>query len=370
MRFVNKPIKSALLMICVFLIVLSMACTGGTQENAESQSTALESTVEALPTESPEPVSSAAPTRPDPAQLLDEQPYNSQTGAYSLFFPRNWKCSEIGPYRTDCQSPDDTSTITVRATHTGYELVQADFERLAIADLTYLYGIKRAYSETETESGEGEYVSRATWQEAGIPWQSIDHFYRRDYTVYQISFAAVQERWTDYEPLFEVVGERAAFSPAGMASAPLYALRREYTDPGVFYTLEMPTSWTKYYEEGSITRTKMDLFESPDEHARIDAALYQQDSRLSAEDKALWTRTIIKNTYAKNDNLEYISDKSLPDGRELLIWKVESKSLSGWSYFDSYSGSLFILTFLWDDSTAYVYETFLIEDIGGTFQLK
>jgi hypothetical protein len=307
---------------------------------------------------------------PDPVRLLDEQPYNSQTGAFSLFFPRSWNCSESGPYRTDCQSPDGSGTITVRATHTGYELIQADFERLAAADLAYLYGIKRAYSVTETESVEGEYVSRATWQESGVPWQSADYFFRRNYAVYQVSFAAVQERWGEYEPLYGVVRERAAFSPAGMASAPYYALRKEYTDPGVFYTLEIPTSWTKYIDLSTIERTRLELFESPDRHARIDAALYQQSSTLDAAAKAEWARTILNRLYGRNARLSVSSDKQLPDGRELLVWQVESRNLTGWSYFDSFGGGLFVLSFVWDDPFALLYESMLIEDIGETFQLK
>jgi len=366
----KKTIISTFLLIFATLVFLGPACTAGGEEAPAVQKTAVEETAENSPEDEPEPEPTTVPTQSDPAQMLDEQPYQSQTGAYSLFFPHSWNCSESGSYRTDCQSPDGAGTIIVRATHTGYELMQVDFERFAKADLTYLYGDKRAYDETETESSEGKYISRASWQEAGVPWQSIDYFYRRDYAVYQVSFAAVQERWEDYGPLFEAVRERAAFSPVGVASAPLYAFRKEYTDPGVFYTLEVPTSWTKYIDVGSIERTRLELFESPDRHARIDAALYQQSSTLDAAAKAEWARMIINRSYGRNARLSISSDKHLPDGRELLVWQVESRGLSGWSYFDSFGGSLFVLSFLWDNSTALLYESLLIEDIGETFKLK
>lgn len=349
------------------LLISASACArtaAPAEETAAVEATRVQSTA---PTETATLLPAASPVPDEAAPQLSDQPYTSPSGAFSIYFPSNWNCSETGFYRVDCQSPDSAASIIVRAVATGYELQQPHFEDLAYAETVVLYSEKKAYSETEKENEEGEYRTRASWREAGTQWQSEDRFYRRGDAVYHISFAAHQDRWEDFLSLFEAVRERANFSPEGLSGAPLYALKREYTSPDVLFTVEVPTSWSKYIDIASIEKTRLEGFLSPDQHAAVQVAVYSQGSVIKQEAKATKTMEIMRNIYG--NNLRILSDKALPDGREKLEWNVENKELSGRSYFGSYAGSLYIFSIVWDDATAMVYSP-VLEEISDSFTLK
>ena len=90
-----------------------------------------------------------------PQTLLSEQPYASPSGAFEIYLPKDWNCSETGQYRVDCQPQSGSANITLRATATGYELKQDAFEALITAETVNTYSDKKAYIEISRETGEG-----------------------------------------------------------------------------------------------------------------------------------------------------------------------------------------------------------------------
>jgi len=343
----------ARLVLCAVLAGALFACAPPAAEPAPQSGATLQ----------PSPLPTAAPT-----SALSDQPYASPSGAFSLVFPRGWNCSETGQYVTDCQSPGGEAAIRTRVTGTGYELLQADFEALAHAELVYQYGGKMAYTELYRAAEEGALTLRATWQEGETLWQSEECFYRSGAAVFQLSFSAPQASWEEYQPLFEAVAASLAPSAAGSPALPLYAFRREYTDPYVLFTLQVPTSWSKFRDIESIEKTILEGFISPDYHASIQVAVYQQSEVISQELKATKTMEIMRKRYG--NDLSIGDDKALPDGREWLVdWSAETKGVRGDSFFDTYGSTLFIYSLVYDRAGESLYLPLLWE-IADSFRRK
>ena len=280
--------------------------------------------------------------------VLSEQPYSSPSGAYEIYFPKDWNCSESGQYRVDCQPPDGKANIILRATATGYELAQPAFEALVNAEVVYTYSEKKAYSEISRETNEGLTSISAAWREGDIPWQSEDTFTRSGAAAYQLSLSAEQALWEKYAALFDEVNAKVGFHPEALSGAQIYAQTRKYTAPDVLFTLEVPTSWSRYADIASIENTRLEGFLSPDLHAAVQVAVYRQDSLISIETKAFKTLEIMRKLYGYD--LRVSHDKALPDGRERLAWTAERRQVSGISYFDSFGSSMYIFSVVWDNA--------------------
>ena len=253
-------------------------------------------------------ITEAAPAAEEAAQIqatpteqiktvLSDQPYASPSGAFEIYLPKDWNCSESGQLRVDCQPPDGKASIALRATATGYELMQAAFEALITAETVYTYSEKKAYSEISRETEEGLVSISAAWREGDVQWQSEDIFTRSGAGVYQLSLAAEQAQWEEFAPLFDEIITKAAFHPEAFSGAPLYAQTRKYTAPDVLFTLDIPTAWSRYGDVGSIENTQLEGFLSPDLHAAVQVAVYRQGSLIKVDIKAKKTLEIMRKLY-------------------------------------------------------------------------
>ena len=54
-------------------------------------------------------------------------------------------------------------------------------------------------------------------------------------------------------------------------------------------------------------------------------------------------------------DLRVSHDKALPDGRERLAWSAARRKVSGISFFDSFGGSMYIFSVVWDDDFKDMY---------------
>lgn len=286
--------------------------------------------------------------------MLSDQPYISPSGAFEIFFPKDWNCSEIGQFRVDCQPPDGKANITLRATATGYELMQPAFEALINAQEVDTYREKKAYSETYRDTAEGVVSVNAAWREGATPWQSRDVFTRSGAGVYQLSLGADETQWEAYAPLFEEVIKYTTFHPESLSGVPIYAQTQKYTAPDVLFTLAVPTAWSRYADVASIENTQLEGFLSPDLHAAVQVAVYRQGSLIKREAKAAKTLEIMRKLYGYD--LRVSHDKALPDGRERLAWTAAGRKVSGISYFDSFGGSMYIFSVVWDDAFETMYK--------------
>lgn len=346
---------SALMMGFILISVCQPAAAAATPTASESEDT--------LIIESP----STAQTQPTaaPQTILSEQPYASPSGAFEIYLPKDWNCSETGKFRVDCQPQSGGANITLRATATGYELMQDAFEALITAETVYTYSNKKAYVETSRETGEGLVSINATWREGETPWQSKDVFTRSGAGAYQLSLTAVQAQWDDFAPLFEQIIEKTTHIPAALSGTPIYAQLRKYSAPDLVFTLEVPTAWSKYADIGRIENTQIEGFLSPDWHAAVQIATYRQGSIVTKQAKAIKTLDVMRLMYGYD--LDISHDKALPDGRERLAWSAARRDISGISFFDSYGNNIYIFSVVWDDAFQSMYEDTLntiIESFG------
>lgn len=346
MRKVNKHS----LILFFFLIVYIFSACGQGDIAASPRTPSPSITDQALPLPTGAPAESITP---ETSISLSVQPYTSPSGAFEIYFPQDWNCSESGMYRVDCQSPDNHAAISVRAVNTGYELSQPMLESLASAEMVYEYAEKKAYMELSRESADGVISINAEWRAGEDTWQSEDRFIRQGAAVYHLAFSALQMEWESYAGLFQLVRGKAVFQPGAMLNGPVYGLKRKYTAPDVLFTLEIPTSWMKFADTAKIAQTQIEGFLAPDLHAAVQIAVYRQGAIIEQDFKAVKTLEILRALYGANFRVSH--DKALPDGRERLAWAVENKGLSGISYFDSWGSSLYIFTVLWDDPFEYLY---------------
>jgi len=307
---------------------------------------------EETPITEPTPAEQAQPTAA-PQVALSEQAYVSPSGAFEIYLPKDWNCSETGQYRVDCQPQGGSANITLRATATGYELMQDAFAALLTAETVNTYSDQKAYIENSREILEGRISIDATWREGDTAWQSRDVFTRAGAGAYQLSLSAVQEQWEEYAPLFAQVIEKAAYTPQALSEAPIYAQTRKYSAPDLVFTLEVPTTWTEYDDVGRIENTQIKGFSSPDRHAAVQIATYRQGSFVTQKAKAIKTLDTMRLMYGYD--LRVAHDKALPDGRERLAWSAARRGISGISFFNSYGNNIYIFSVVWDDAFQGMY---------------
>ena len=328
-------------------LVLISACQPAT---AAVTPTAAE--LDETPITEPNPTVQAQPTSALQI-LLSEQPYASPSGAFEIYLPKDWNCSETGQYRVDCQPQSGNANVTLRATATGYELEQDAFEALITAETVNTYSDKKAYAETDRGTGEGLVTINATWREGDIPWQSQDVFTRSGAGAYQLSLTAVQAQWDEFAPLFEQIIENTTYLSSALSGSPIYAQIRKYSAPDLVFTLEVPTAWSKYADIGRIENTQVEGFLSPDKHAAVQIATYRQGSFVTLKAKAIKTMDVLRLLYGYD--LRVSHDKALPDGRERLAWSAARREVSGISFFNSYGNSIYIFSVVWDDAFQSMY---------------
>lgn len=344
--------KLAALLITLFMILLS-ACDVEDRMDVISAASppAGEATLTIPAQEVGETPSPIAP------HSLSAQPYSSPSGAFEIFFPQNWNCSESGLLRVDCQAPEGGAAVSIRVISTGYELDQPAFTELAEAEIIFAYAGKKAYSELERLPGSGSLVILAEWREGDAFWQSEDQFTRSGAAVYHLSFNAPREVWGNYEELFREVSGKARFKPEAISDAAIYSLTFKNTAPDNLFTFEAPTSWKNTVDTAMIKKGQINWLLSPDRHAAVQTVVYRHGALIEQEFKGTKTLEILRTLYGSDFRISHY--KALPDGRERLTWFVKSKSLGGISFFDSWGGSLYIFTVLWDDEFQVLYQPVL-----------
>ena len=97
-----------------------------------------------------------------------------------------------------------------------------------------------------------------------------------------------------------------------MSGAPLYAFRKEYASREQIFTLEVPTSWSKFADAASIDRTFVEGFTSPDGRAGVQVAIFSKGSNISQETKGVKTLEIMRVLYGWD--MRVLTDKALQDG--------------------------------------------------------
>jgi len=369
LEFVMNMHKIKHLLLSTISILLLLGAFGCSPKTSEAESSTPQAGLEVLETLPAQEISETAaevpasqPQEALPAITLSEQAYVSPSDAFSLNLPENWNCSETGQYRVDCHSADNSGTVIARAISTGYELTQDSFLILVQAELVNHYEDVKAYTEISRDASEGSVINQATWREGEVYWQGRDNFLRSGPAVYYLTFAATQERFEEYLPAFDEILQKAQFTSNAMSGAPLYAPRKEYVSREKIFSLQVPTSWSKF-ADASLDRTVVEGFTSPDGRAGVQVALFAKGSHISQETKGVKTLEIMHELYGWDVRVQ--TDKVLSDGREWLTWYGDRKGIYGSTYFDSSGTSLYIFSVIWEDATKDLYMPVLDEIVAS-----
>lgn len=306
----------------------------------------------------PEPAATATPD-------LTAQPYQSPSGAFSLRLPEGWTCSESGQYRVDCQSPQGDASLSVRATGTGYELLQDDFLTMAQAEMVSAYREAKEHSDEGQDVMEGQVVYQSSWRQGDAYWRSTDTFIRSGAAVYHLQRAAAETRAEDYQSLFDAVAASLTTDPAALGDDPMYALRQTYTSPDQIFELDVPTGWTKYMDVSSIQNTVIEEFYSPDLRAKVQVALYRRGARIDQTFKAEKGLEIMRALYRPDFRITH--EKAMPDGSERLEWHAKDETVKGLTFYNSTGTSLYYYTTAWDAETEALYKP-LLGEIMASFR--
>ncbi len=352
--------KLSFSLVALISLLLISSCSNVAKTNSgQPDSTLAAETAKSIPTAAP--LETPTPQQP----VLSTQPYVSPSGAFEINFPQNWSCSENGEYRVDCQSPGEDASVVVRVITTGRQLSQPEFLNLAQAELNFAHNGQRAFNEISRDIGDGSLTVQSTWMAGDAAWQGEDHFQRADTAVYHLNFTVAQDEWPKYTDLFEQVSRSLQPNPNAISENSIYGSTFKYTSPDSLFTIEIPTSWTKFVDITRVQGAQIEQFFSPDQHASIQTVVYRRGALIEQDFKASKTLEIMRTIYGTGFRVSH--DKGLSDGRERLDWYVESKQITGISFFDSWGSSLYIFTVLWDNSYQDLYQPVLdrvIESFG------
>jgi len=298
---------------------------------------------------------------------LSGQPYTSPSGSFQIIPPKGWNCSETGEFQVNCQSPDQSAELQARITATGYELVQEAFLSFTHAELVHAYSEIKEYVEIERFEKEGHLTVTASWRKGDAYWKGTDVFIRTGGTVFHLNTAAQQESSGMYDDMFAKIAESAEIFPSALLGSQLYINRNIHTARDAIFEIDIPTAWVKYMDAGSIKKTIVEAFFSPDMRASVQMAVYWHGEIIEQALKAEKTLEIMRALYGYD--LRVSHDKALPDGRERLEWYAANKDINGISYFDSYGSSIYVISIVWEEPTAEIYLP-LLEEIAASFSME
>ena len=346
-------------------LIFSTACGGESVkaplgEEEEMGSTTNTPDIENHPEEEASPIEQTAVE-------LDGSPYTSPSDAFQIIPPKGWNCSETGELQVNCQSPDQLAQLQARITATGYELVQEAFLSFTHAELIHAYSEIKEYVEIERFEREGRLTVKANWRKGDVYWKGTDVFIRTGGTVFHLQTAAQQESSGMYDDMFTRIAESAEIFSSTMLGSQLYANRNTHTARDAIFKIDIPTAWVKYMDAGSIKKTIIEAFFSPDMRASVQIAVYWHGEMIEQTLKAEKTLEIMRALYGYD--LRVSHDKAMPDGRERLEWYAANKDINGISYFDSYGSSLYVISIVWEEPTAEIYLP-LLEEINASFSME
>ena len=298
---------------------------------------------------------------------FSDQPYTSPSGSFQIIPPKGWNCSETGEFQVNCQTPDQSAELQVRITATGYELIQEAFLSFTHAELVHAYSEIKEYVEIKRFEREGRLTVTASWRKGDIYWEGTDVFIRTGGTVFHLQTTAQQESSGIYDDMFTKIAESAEIFPSALLGSQLYVNRNTHTARDAIFEIDIPTAWVKYTDAGSIKKTIIEEFFSPDMRASLQIAVYWHGEMIEQTLKAEKTLEIMRVLYGHD--LRVSHDKALPDGRERLEWYAANKDINGISYFDSYGSSLYVLGIVWEKTTEEIYLP-LLEEIIASFSME
>lgn len=359
----KKPLTIRDFFVIVIILLLAAGC-GVDKQALPAEETAGEEASQIAVTPTPRATATVA-VKSGPS--ISEQPYALASGTFQINLPSGWNCSESGAFQVNCESTASDAALQARITSTGYALTDESLFAFAHAELVHRYSGKKEYVEIERREEAGRVTNRASWRDGEIYWESTDTFVRNGRGVFHLTVAAARDQAEAYADLFKAVDESVKVFPENLTREAIYPFRKTVTARDSFFEIEVPTSWGRYVDSVAVDKTIVEGYNSPDQRASVQIALYKQGSLIEKDAKAFNTREIMFALYGFD--LRNSDDRQLPDGRERLTWYAQGKDIYGITDFDSYSNALYLFTITWELSTEGLYLP-VLKDIQASFARK
>jgi len=348
---------SWLLAIVVFVLVVGLACGGGTPVPP----TSAPAPTKAPATNTPEP----PPTSDIPFQLSATK-YVNPSGAFSLYPPEGWSVDDSN---TDAffQPEDQKGAIYIQVTNTVVELADDAFGSFVGAREFNFFSGYDGYeaSDPEYNAAEDAYIASKTLTLNEVPQVVSTIYYQKGSAIYSIDL------WADAdvaEAYFEIYnGIVLEMDPAPVADMVGYNFIWTFTGPNNLYTLDVPMHWSwSHSEDGGVI---IDTFLSPDGNAGVQYIIYDDGTSYTKGQAGQIALALLNRSYTSGaGDIKVTKDTLESDGSETLAWTSLKSGISGFTNFEVRGTTILFLTMLSTDTFADVYNP-MLNDILASYRV-
>lgn len=343
------------------LYILFVGCNPVYPDFLSSQTTETPSTIRSTPTNA-QPTSSLRPTQvdlvdtPTPTQKPETRQYKHPDDIFELSFPMTWSVHSEGDL-TRISNPSNEVSINVQIVNTIYKLNQESLTRTVDAREANVFGEYDSYLETDRQvkNSADSYLVEKRLTEDGEPRVVISQYHQIGQYVLILDMWSGLDYYEGNEPELSSILASLSLDESMYESIENYGSKLLTTFSNGSFSLEVPQYW--HYRSALADNSVVDTFISPDEHAVIQMAVYDDGEPISGSVAGAFVRNLLRNYYAKD--IIVTSYKYLPDGQEKLIWKSAGSNYEGTTYFDARDTELIIYTVMTETDFKEVYSDLL-----------
>ena len=362
----NSPFKPALKFL--FLSLLLASCESGPRVQMapgyETTPTRQEVQANLMGTPEPTPI----PPTPTPKPLvLDDTFYSLPSNAFRLQTPQGWLLISEDTDYVRFESSNQKAWFEAAVESSGYPLPQEDLETYMENMLVSLYRGVGSFELLEKQVDEGQATYISTFQKDDLTWIAQDVFIQREHAIYALSFQALDMVWEAYQPGFQAVVDSLETKTGYVTDEMIYTFRHSYKAPNNQFGLEIPLGWTSATGQDTVEGAVFDEISAPDGQASVEIVAYDGEEDLKTLDIGQVAIGIIKDLDGRD--LRSRDASPLNDGRIRLDWQIDSKDMSGFSFFWQDNNIVYILTFKYYNQSSGVYQNVLYT-IGDSFNLS
>ena len=263
----------------------------------------------------------------------------------------------------DLFDPAGKGKISVRVVNTGAILDSDSFERFIQSREENLFNQYSYYSKISwniySSVGIASISKSFTIDKVQKIVRSSYHQFKE--AMYIIDYWSDHDVYASYDPVYATFESQITYDNRLISNLKIYESDGFSFDTG-YYTIPVPSFWTFSHRIGQFT--VVNTFTSPDKHALVQSAVYDDGMHISIDDAASFMLILLRNYYA--EDIVVISDKVLPGINERLSWYSYKGNYSGDSVFEVRGTAFILFTVLYDNNYKLYYSDRL-EQVMDTY---
>ncbi len=359
MKFMRS--KSVLIILIALLLA---ACESGPRVKMapgyEITETPVRSSANVLGTPLP---TRLPPTPTVPPLALDTKAYWLPSLTLSFNMPQKWTQDFEDEYYAKFTSPDNTAWMEAAVESSSYELSPEEYQTYVDNMVTSLYSGAKDYKLLRREDSGARTMITSVFMKGDQKWYSMDFFLKRAQALYALSFQAHETVWESYKNTFQEISDTVKTQTGYLKPEQIYKFRKKTQSPSGSFELTVPLGWSQSKDEESLDNARIDTFASPDEEAWVEMIILNDAELMAQKDIGQITIGLLKEKYG--NDLRFLSDEVLEDGRIRTDWKNNRTKTSGFTYFWLNGSELNILTLGQTNDHPEAYQN-LLEQIGSS----